>query len=105
MAYDVEAIRIRVNSMIANLRKACDDEDWDTVEKICCSPLYDEYDIPRVKRMYKVTLKRVMTYDVEVEAYDEDNAIYEAEYNRRLVDNMNDWECDQELDSDVEELD
>ena len=105
MAYDVEAIRTRVNNMIANLRKACDNEDWDTVEDICCTPLYDVDDIPQVKHTYQVTLWRVMTRTVKVEATDEDDALLQlmstTSYCSRFS-NMNDWELAEELEPDVE---
>jgi hypothetical protein len=106
MKYDVEAIRERVNNMIANLKRACDCEEWDIVENILCNPVYDEDDIPRVKCRYKVTLKRVLTNTIYVDAYDEDDAICTAQdaYAYRHS-NMNEWDFDEDLEPEVEEED
>lgn len=102
MKYDVEAIRVRVNKMIANLKRACDCEEWDVVESILCSSLYaSEDDIPQVKSRYRVTLKRVLTKTVYVEACDEDDAACIAHTYRH--DNMNEWDLDEDLEPEVEE--
>lgn len=105
MKYDVEAIRKKVNERIADLRKACDEEDWATIEEIVTSSLYaSEEDIPQVKSRYKVTLKRVLTNTVYVEAYDEDDAECIAQ-DSHIYDNMNKWDFDEDLEPEVEEED
>ena len=92
MTYDVEAIRTKVNSIVANLKTA-----------ICSSSLYDEDDIPREKQVYQVTLKRVIAYTCQVDAYDKDDAIAQAEVEHAGRHcNYNEWDLEDALEPEVE---
>ena len=104
--YDLLTIKLDYNEKLRKIKQAIAADDEEMLEELLLEPLYDhDSEIPRIKHTYKVTLKRVMTRAVEVEAEDEDDAVALAESTYDRLANMNDWECDEELDPDVEEID
>ena len=102
--YDIWQIKADYNSRLSAIKKAIDEERIDILEGLLIVPLYDDVDdIPKIKHRYQVTLKRVMTRTIEVEATDEDDAVATATEQCGGPCTI-DWVWDDDLEPDVELL-